>query len=183
MALARTRWAMQEYRPLEGMQATAKEKERVTIPASGDELFEGGSVLFGKPGGLAGPHLFGGGISGPGIGDADIPEAMPDRPFQIFPASFTEPAEKEFVGKDDLECLVSGKGEGKGREPRLRLFLIKACLEPVFYLHGVGHKGRFLPGREGEHTPFVGVGKDVSVCLHERASGAGNSNIGAHAPY
>ena len=119
----------------------------------------------------------------PYIGDAHIPEAMPDSAFQALPARVTEPAEKEFVWKADRERMAIRKREGERREPCFIHLLIEVCFEPVFYLHGIAHKGRFLPFGEGDDTPFAGIGKMFSVCLHERASGAEYSNSGAHAPY
>ena len=141
---------------MEGMQTAAKEKESVTISAAGDELFEGGGVMLGKLWRF-GLNLSGGGMPRPGIGDAYISEAMPDSPFQILSSSFAEPTEKEFVGKEDFERIVRRKGEGKGGEPSFCPLHIQVCLEPVFYLHGIGNKGRILPGREGEYAPFAGI--------------------------
>jgi hypothetical protein len=105
---------------------------------------------------------------------------MPNRAFQILSACFTEPAEKEFVGKAYRERMLIRKGEGQRGEPCFGHLRIKVILEPVFYLHGIADRGRFLPGREGEFSPFAGIGKEFGVCLHERASGAEHSNIGAH---
>ena len=142
---------------MEGVQTAAQEKECVTVPASGDEFFEGRGVLLGKLGGLAGQNFFRGCTPGPGIGDAYISEAMSDSLFQILSASFAEPAEKEFVGKADFKRMVGRNREGKWSEPRFRHILIKVCLEPAFYLHSIGNKGRILPSGEGESAPFAGI--------------------------
>ena len=139
--------AMEENRPLEGMKATAQKEQGVTVSSPGDKFFKARGVLSGRLQGRGRQNVFSfkGTMPGPGIRDVYIVEVLPDGMFQSLSSGFTEPAEIELVGKVDRKRMVSGKGEGKGGKPSFVLLRIQEGFERVFYLHGIGNKGRSLP--------------------------------------